>query len=205
MLPSQFDYWDGINHHVDDGFADAAVELARDTPPGAPVVYLGEDWNPTTEYYANRPGMMLPTALLVPKIIDGLPHQGYRYVFSLAPEVDPIHILSKWPWVGIVGPRTYEVGQHRSDVSNAPVYASTARGAADPGATTLTCGDARLPVPLQGSLTTLRISSKGTDALRIWARDDLAPLPAVGTIYLGSAGDLRCTGEPSIGVTTSAP
>jgi Dolichyl-phosphate-mannose-protein mannosyltransferase len=196
-------YVDRMYHPGADPYEAVAAEVQQTTPPGAPVVYLGEDWNPTTPYYAGRPGLMLAPKILVPEVIDKLPQQGYRYVFSFAPTVDPIQILEQWPWVGVVGPRTYVVGSRREDVDHAPVYASTASSVAPiPGATTLACDDSRRPVPLIGSSTRLQIASATSDALRIWVRDDLAPLPRVGAIYLQSNGELHCTGTSSIEVAT---
>ena len=171
-----------------DPLVTAAVELQRSTPPGAPVVYLGEDWNPTTPYYADRPGLMLPPKLLAnQQLLDGLPRQGYRYVFSFNPDTDPIQVLSKWPWVGVVGPRTYVVGTRRADVDHAPVFASTAPNTS---ASTLTCS-----------------GSRGAHGARIRVRDGrdrLAPLPRVGTLYVPSGAPVSCTGARSIGVSVDS-
>ena len=59
-------------------------EVQRTTSRGAPVVYMGEDWNPTTPYYADRPGFMLTSKIVSHEVVDRLPRDGYRYVFSFA-------------------------------------------------------------------------------------------------------------------------
>ena len=96
---------------------------------------------------------MLAPKILVPEVLDRLPHDGYRYVFSFAPTVDPIQILSKWAWVGVVGPRTYVVGARRGSVSSAPVFASThTSGTSAAPPTSLRCDGSYVPVPLTGAL-----------------------------------------------------
>ncbi len=188
-----------------DPLVTAATELRRTTPPGAHVVYLGEDWNPTTEYYADRPGLMLPTKLLaMPALLERLPHEDYRYVFSFAPDTDALGVLSQWKWVGVVGPRTYVVGSRRSDVANAPVYASTTptpthESRAD--VTTLDCRGKGLAVPASTPIT---ITAAPSDQLRIRLARDLAPLPRVGTIYSTTGTSLSCSGASSIGVSVDS-
>jgi len=189
-----------------DPYVAAATELRRTTPVGAPVVYLGEDWNPTTPYYADRPGLMLPPALVAdPEVLDRMPRQGYRYVFSFAPDTDPIEVLSRWRWVGIVGPRTYLVGSRRADVASAPVFASTAPISSidDSALTTVDCGASHLAVSDSGAPTRVVVSADRSHRLRIRVRDGLAPLPRVGAIYLRS-GALSCTGATSIGVSVDS-
>jgi hypothetical protein len=184
----------------------AAFELRRTTPSDALVVYLGEDWNPTTPYYADRPGLMLAPKLLgEAEILDRLSRQGYHYVFSFAPDTDPIQVLSKWRWVGIVGPRTYVVGSRRADVASAPVFATTAPTAkiGDGPLTTVDCGGADLTIPDSGTATRIAVSAGRSDRLRIHVRDGLAPLPRVGAIYLRSGGDVSCQGAAAIHVIVS--
>ena len=183
-----------------DPLVTAAAELRRTTPPGAAVVYLGEDWNPTTPYYADRGGLMLPTKLLaMPALLERLPHQGYRYVFSFAPDTDALSVLSQWKWVGVVGPRTYVVGAHESDVANASVYASTAPGSENPTVgTRIECDGEGLTIPAS---TPVGVTADASERLRLRLGHDLAPLPRVGTIYTASDATLSCDGASSIGVT----
>jgi hypothetical protein len=148
---------------------------------------------------------MLAPKILVPQIIDRLPGEGYRYVFSLRPTLDPIQILSKWPWVGVVGARTYVVGMTRSDVSFAPVFASTAASTHSTGSSPmLPCNGTQVSVPLVSPLTALDVTSAPSDNLRIWLRDDLAPLPRVDAIFSRLNSVVHCVGADSISIVTTA-
>jgi hypothetical protein len=183
-----------------DDFVYAASELRHATPDGAPVVYLGAEWNPTIVYYSRHPGLMLDPAIVdEPRILNRLPREPYRYVFSFTPDKDPIQLLSQWKWVGVIGPRTYIVGDRRGDVDNAPVFASTSptRARAPSAVADLACGSSRLTIAARR----VHVTSDPSDRLRLRVGRDLAPLPRVGTIYVRSGGRLSCRGASSIGVS----
>jgi hypothetical protein len=179
-----------------DPFVAAVPEVQRTVPAGSLVVYLGADWNPTTPYYADRPGIMVgPTLRSEPAFVEQLPHLGARYVFSFSPDIDALHLLSRWPWVGVVGPRTYIVGSHRADVDDAPVYASTARVAADHSSSeTITCGAA-------SDASSHDLIDAPPTALRIRVHRDLAPLPRVGVLYVRPGDTVSCSGARSARVS----
>ena len=56
-------------------------------------------------------------------------------------------------------------------------------------------------MPVIGVATRIRGTAPDDDSLRIWVRDDLAPLPRVGAIVTKVAGTLHCTGPTSIEVS----
>jgi hypothetical protein len=102
--------------------------------------------------------------------------------------------------------RTYRVGRTPSDVADTGIYAETAISQTpDPNSTTtLRCDGSQLAVPVIGEATRIRVTSPDDTSLRIWVRDDAAPLPRVGTIYTKVAGSLHCTGPTSIEVSWGA-
>jgi hypothetical protein len=117
--------------------------------------------------------------------------------------VDPVQVLSKWPWVGVLSSHVYVVGNHRADVSHAPVYASTATATPFGATTTLACDGPGLSLPLGGSQAVVVVPGH-SEQVRISARADLAWLPAVGRIDVRGTGQLRCHGVPSIDVLITA-
>ena len=177
-------YVDPIYHRVTNPYVTVAGEVTGVTPAGAPLVVLGADWDPTLAYYSGRPTFMLTSHIATPEIIDRLPHEGYRYVVSMDSTNDPVQILSKWPWVGVLSAHVYVVGNHRSDVSDAPVYSSTAIVTPPAGAapTTLACDAPGLALPAAGAQSELIVPAD-SEQVRISTRGDLAWLPPVGVIY----------------------
>jgi len=146
---------------------------------------------------------MLTSRIVSQQLVDELSRDDqYRYVFSFNPYADPIHLLSAWKWLGMIGPRTYVVGQRREDVDNAPVFASTASSTASGGTrTALPCNGQRVAVP--GGEAPTVVSARHSGALRILVRADLAPLPRVGTIYSHKATKISCNGRRAIAVVTA--
>jgi hypothetical protein len=190
-------YVDRMYHRVADPYVEAASEVSGLTPSGAPIVVLGEEWNPTMPYYAGRSAFMYTNEIGDPSVLDRLPREGYHYVFSFDPLDDPLHILDRWPWIGVLGARTYVVGNRRADVEGAPVVASSAPVALPvAGAVRLAC-DATTSIPLPAAGADIEVAPASRQA-RIWVRNDRAPLPAVGKITTDSAGVLRCAGVKSI-------
>jgi hypothetical protein len=166
------------------------------------VVYLGEEWNPTTPYYADRPGFMLTSQIADRATVERLAgDDDYRYVFSFNPYADPIHFLDAWPWVGVIGPRTYVVGQQREDVDDAPVFASTRTSDARGETSALQCDGRRVAIA-GGDLPTV-ISTPDAEDVRIIVGHELAPLPRVGTIYSRDDSTLECSGVRAVEVVTA--
>jgi hypothetical protein len=194
-------YLDRMYHPVADHYVEAAAEVTGLTPTGAPIVVLGETWNPTMPYYAGRSAFMLTDEIDEPAIVDRLPAGGDRYVFSFDPLDDPLHVLTRWPWIGVLGARTYVVGNQRDDVAAGEVVASTAPETLSPAAaTTLPCDGTTIPIPPGGAEIDVAARSPRT---RIWVRNDRAPLPAVGHISTDHEGVLRCSGTRSIEVVVT--
>jgi hypothetical protein len=191
-------YLDRMYHPVADPYVEAANEVTALTPSGAPIIVLGEAWNPTMPYYAGRSAFMLTEQIEEPAVIDRLPAEGYHYVFSFDPVDDPLHVLARWPWIGVLGTRTYVVGNGRADVEGAAVIASTAHAHFAPGEpTTLSCDGTVIPIPPAGADIDVVARSR---TARIWVRNDRGPLPPVGHISTDGKGELRCSGAKSIQV-----
>jgi hypothetical protein len=199
------DYFDRMNEPVADSYALAAGEVQRVTDPSELVVYLGEEWNPTTPYYADRPGFMLTSQIADRATVERLARDDdYRYVFSFNPYADPIHFLDAWPWVGVIGPRTYVVGQQREDVDDAPVFASTRASAASGatgGGTALPCDGQR--VAIAGGGAPIGVSAPDSEDVRIIVGHEFAPLPRVGTVYSRDDSTLECSGVRAVEVVTA--
>ncbi len=195
-------YVDRMYHPVADPYVEAASEVTGLTPSGAPIVVLGEAWNPTMPYYAGRSAFMYTPQIGDPTVLDRLPREGYHYVFSFDPLDDPLHVLDRWPWIGVLGARTYVVGSRREEVAGASIVASSTTGAL-PSDTevTLTC-DATTSIPLPAAGADIDVAPS-TRKARIWVRNDRAPLPSVGHITTDSAGVLRCAGVKSIRVVVT--
>jgi hypothetical protein len=193
-------YIDRMYGPVADPYVDAASEVTGLTPSGAPVVVLGEEWNPTMPYYAGRSAFMYTRRIGDPSVLDRLPGDGYRYLFSFDPLRDPLHVLDRWPWIGVLGARTYVMGSRRADVQDASIVASTAPVSLPEGATVLRCDGPSIPIPEGGADIEVGPSPRAT---RIWVRNDRAPLPPVGSISTDAAGVLRCSGTTSIDVVVT--
>jgi hypothetical protein len=149
-------------------------------------------------YYAGRSAFMLTEQIEEPAVIDRRPAEGYHYVFSFDPVDDPLHVLARWPWIGVLGTRTYVVGNGRADVEGAAVIASTAPAHFAPGEpTTLSCDGTVIPIPPAGADIDVVARSR---TARIWVRNDRGPLPPVGHISTDGKGELRCSGAKSIQV-----
>jgi hypothetical protein len=145
---------------------------------------------------------MLNSHTAIPEIVDRLPREGYRYVVAMDSSVDPIQILRKWPWVGVLSSHVYVVGTRRADVSDAPVFASTASVTPAGATTKMACDAPGVALPAGGSQTIVVVPGD-SDQVRVSARADLAWLPPVGVIYARGAGELRCHGAASIGAVVT--
>ena len=126
---------------------------------------------------------------------QALSRRSLPILLLVQPYADPIHVLSAWKWIGVLGPRTYVVGQHREDVDHTPVYASTApTGSTEGTRTAIPCDGERVAIPGSGSPTT--ISAPRNDDLRILVGRNLAPFPRVATLYSRERARSVATASP---------
>jgi hypothetical protein len=159
-------------------------------------------------YYSRRKGVMLTPRAAVPSIVQGLPRQGYHYLFSTDPQTTPIEIVHEWPWVGVLAPHLYVVGNSRRSVAAAHVVARTAatNGATDTAPpdteqVALPCDGSRFLVGHAGTTTRISVDSPKQDGIRIWVADDLAPLPWVASITKTGPAQLRCSGTDRLNLS----
>ena len=143
---------------------------------------------------------MLTSHIVTPEIIDRLPHEGYRYVVSIESSSDPVQILAKWPWVGVLSSHVTSWGTAVPMSSDAPVFTSDRERSPHTDATattTLACDAPGLALPAGGSQTgwSCRATPIRSGSRRCRSR---VPLPPVGVIYSRGAGELRCQGAASI-------
>lgn len=197
----------------------AAKEIDAGTRPNDLIVFDGLDWSPAVPYYARRTGMMLPLEIITPQLLDSLPEQGYRYLFTVTSQPSVFsntahQVLKRWAWFGEVSPQLFHVGQTYSSVSGADVAASDAPVAPPSGSATLlpaptrvVCGGARTTVELApGTTVTLVLSLNASDS-DLSLNVDGTWIPAERTIVvkpqMDASGslDLSCAGGTDLVVT----
>jgi len=153
---------------------------------------------------------MYHPAAATPAVVASLPGQGFHYLFSMAPETTPIEAMNQWRWIGVRGPRTYEMGAAQSDVARASVQAVTdlaALGPASPAGppVVLPCDGTKVSIPrLAVGTTRILLDSPAAYGVRLFVSDDLAPLPWVPAIVSSVPVALRCSGVASVTVSVTS-
>lgn len=224
------------------GVLPMSAELARLSLPGDLVLVLGRDWSPSVHYYARRTGLAMPPELLpttagldagftasgdpeteppdwwAPTWLDRQAAQtqaseNYRVMISDDPSVDPIWLADRWPWMGVLGPRTYVLGNIAAELRGAPLVATAETVAMAPagrallaGPLTLVCSpDVSLDVPSGVDGTWLSLAPSADRGARIRVVDGLAPILVQRRVVVsataapgGSTLHLSCAGTPSI-------
>jgi hypothetical protein len=197
----------------------AAKEIDAGTRPNDLIVFDGLDWSPAVPYYARRTGMMLPLEIVTPQLLDSLPGQGYRYLFTVTSQPSVFsntahQVLKRWAWFGEVSPQLFHLGQTYSSVSSADVAASDApvappsgSAALLPAPTKVACGGAGTTVELApGTTVTLVLSLNASDS-DLSLDVNGAWIPAERTIVVkpqmdvGGSLDLSCAGGTDLVVT----
>jgi hypothetical protein len=108
----------------------AAKELDAGTGPGDLIIFDGLDWSPAVPYYARRAGMMLPQPIVTRQLLDSLPSQGYRYLFTVTPQPGAFRdysreVLNRWTWFDEVSPQLFRLGSSYASVSGGALAASS--------------------------------------------------------------------------------
>jgi hypothetical protein len=204
-------YWLRIHGGYDDPqVMPLASEISRHTSADDLVAVVGFDWSPSLLYYAHRRGHMV-TAHTQDVAFDLIERDGYRHVLLVDAAHDDLGFMSRWGWVGSLGPHLYGLGGSAAElpaaslVSTDPDAGVSARlEAADPlpGAPeAIRCGGAtRVPAGANG--TWIRFVQPAREA-RVFV-GDLAPVPARETIFVSTAlaerGTfvVRCSGAASL-------
>jgi Dolichyl-phosphate-mannose-protein mannosyltransferase len=202
-------YWRPI--YADDpdpGALSLAQEIAQHTEPKDRVSVAGLDWWPTFLYYANRWGLMV-VSRNEDVSYDLIHRHDYRYFVVADASVD-LTPLTRWRWVGALGPRTYGIADAATELPKAQFAATNERRAALSAARALRrgfrirCGEPRR-IP-SGARGTLILTSNPAPAGRVSVTDELAPLPTRRAIFVGPqvarAGvlTLECSGQPTLDV-----
>jgi hypothetical protein len=187
------------------GFLGIAHELEQHTDPSELAVTIGDDWLPTTLYYAHRRGLA-PLSRLTTVDLAG---QASIYMAASirATNDASLELLTAWPWVAPVGEHTYRLGQTESDLPNDAVRwtRSSAGFASAPGenALTIQCAGAAVQTELQGGSagTAIAIRPDTSPNGRVWVGQGLAPLPVGGVIVApGASATIGCSGVSSVSV-----
>lgn len=217
-----------------------AQELASLSHPNDQVLVLGREWSPSVHYYARRTGFAVPWELMPPGIgpagesgaapdwwtptwVDRLAAQAkaardYPIMIATDPTIDPIWLVARWPWMGVLGPRTYVVGDRADQLRGAGLVATdtlpgtgTGPGAGEGsqllgGPVVLRCDpDVALDVPpgVQGTWITLEGGAPREARIRV--SPTLAPILArrtvVASVAVAPPGEhlkLSCTGADSL-------
>ena len=204
------EYWHVIK--IDD--PDTAIpayarEVAGNTLPADRVGLVGLDWSPAVLYYARRWGHMVVSGN-EDLSYDDIHEDGYRYLFVANPTEADLTPLSRWPWLGALGPHSYAIADDPSELGTSQFISTD-----DPSALVLAgkalstsirvrCGPpARLRSGLAGTM--LRISNPSRGG-RVSVSDELAPLPTRQTMFVGprlaNPGSLilTCSGQRSLAI-----
>jgi hypothetical protein len=215
-------YWTLIYHRggEDDQYTalPLARELAASSQPGDLVVVAGRDWSSDILYHSRRTGLMMAPNV-DPGVIARLPTQGYRIFASWDPERDAISVLRNWPWTGVLGPRTYVMGQTLHELRGARLVAGddlnafkTARAhgrALRTEPVVVPCGkDAGQEIPTGASGTWLRLRTDAVEReTRVYIARGLGPVPVRAVLALkpdavADRGPLKlwCSGGGSVTV-----
>ncbi len=191
------DYWRKVYDPVSDGWGvlGMAAELAAATSPDDEVVIAWKDWSPSILYYGRRRGMMVQRDSRAGLAIDALDKGPYAIYFAADPQGGMIWPLREWPWIGVLGPRTYAVGQTPDDLRGAGLLATDDSAAweaavavgtsieVDPRA--VPCdGGAPYEVPAGRSGTWLHFGSDPPREARIDLATGLAPVPVRSYIFI---------------------
>ncbi|HEX4578582.1 MAG TPA: glycosyltransferase family 39 protein [Candidatus Dormibacteraeota bacterium] len=169
----------------------AAAELRATTRPGDLVVFVGLEWSSAVPYYSRRQGMMLPPPLVAPALLDSLPAQGYRYLFSpwgTHDSISPVarQVIAGWEWFGRSSQHVFVLGNAYKDVGT-PVAASRDLAAPPAGATALSSAGPRT-IPCNGSSASISVPAAMSgwlqfapttyDPATVWINPNV-PIPSV--------------------------
>jgi Dolichyl-phosphate-mannose-protein mannosyltransferase len=193
------------------GFADSpapgTLALAREvhsqTGERERVGVVGLDWSPSVLYYANRWGLMVVETNRE-AAYDTLRADGYRYLLVADPDTADLTPLSRWSWIGSLGPNGYAIADRPGELGRSPVAATDELDAMRPAGALLRSG-VRLdcgrstPLPTGQRGTLMRVREPSPRA-RLRLSDDIAPVPARRAIFVRPTGPLSvsCAGRLSL-------
>jgi hypothetical protein len=187
-----------------------ARELEAATSPDDLVAVVGLDWSPAVLYHARRRGHMVVDAN-ESFAYDLIHDTGYRHVLVADPSTTNLVFLSRWRWIGALGPHTFAVADDAGELpatrfvgsDEPPAQRYLDRGRIlDPNGFRLACGR-RSSVPAGDRGTWIELRDPPERA-RIAVLDDVLALPARAHVFvdagLASGGSipLTCEGTSSL-------
>jgi hypothetical protein len=188
-----------------------ARQLERASSPDDRIGVIGLDWSPAVLYYADRWGLMVVDQR-EREALDALHRERYHRLLVRQPEETDPRLLARWPWVASVTENVYGIGDGLDELPASPLLATDRAGIASGRilrrAVRVPCDGNPTTIPSGAHGTLVRLSNAGSTS-RIWASDDLAPLPARRTILvapvLAKGGHLilRCSGGPALTIDVS--
>jgi hypothetical protein len=144
-----------------------------------------------------------------PFAYDLIHDQGYRYLLVADPTTADLGLLSRWRWVGALGPHMYAIADLPSGLSRSQFVATN--DARPPSGSILVkdrfqmpCGR-RVRVPHGEKGTWIRFEGP-LEGVRLTLSDKLVPVPARTAVFIATDGPGRrlltisCTGRKSLAV-----
>ena len=201
-------YWRSV--YMDDPDPETltlARELDERTQPGDRIAVVGLDWSPAVLYYAHREGLMVVDAF-ARAAYESIHRDAYRHLLVAYPSDTDLRPLTRWRWLGALGPHTYGIADTASELPESRVVATNAgqlpEGRPLRGGVQIRCGrPTRIPSGGHGTLIRLQTALPTTT---VTVAADLAPLPARRALFvapgLATAGSipLTCSGRRSMRV-----
>jgi hypothetical protein len=190
------------------GFLAIAQELAEHTDPTELAVTIGDDWLPTTLYYAHRRGLAALSRLTSANVAGQAPL--YRAASIRATNDASLELLTAWPWLAPVGEHTYRLGETEGDLPDGAVHwtrSSAEQSNRPSGKRTIPCAGEDAQMELQGGAagTVIAVAASTSPEARVWIGQGLAPLPAEGVILVpGPSATIGCSGVSSVSVAWGA-
>jgi hypothetical protein len=170
-------------------------------------VTIGDDWLPTTLYYADRRGLAALSRLTSADLAGQAPL--YRAASIRATNDASLGLLTAWPWLAPVGEHTYRLGEAEDDLPSGAVHWARSSigfaGGPDSSAVTIQCAGAAAQTEVDGGPagTRIAIEPSTSPGARVWVGHGLAPLPAGGIIVVpGPSATIGCSGVSSVSVAS---
>jgi dolichyl-phosphate-mannose-protein mannosyltransferase len=205
-------YWRyAWNDEPDTATLALARQLDRVSRADDRIGVIGLDWSPAALYYADRWGLMVVDRR-EREALDALRSERYHRLLVRQPEETDLRAFARWPWIAALSENVYGVAEDLDELPTSPVLASDGADGIAPGRALrrglhLPCDGRPTTIPSGPDGTLVRVSNDAPTT-RVWASDELAPLPARRTILLspelarGGSIPIRCSG-PSLTVDVS--
>jgi hypothetical protein len=140
--------------------------------------------------------------------LDSLRRDRYHHLLVRQPEETDLRTLSRWPWIASLSANVYGVAESLDELPASPLLATDSADGIASGRTLrrglhVPCDGRPTTIPSGPDGTLVRVSNDGSTT-RVWASDELAPLPGRRAILLaqelatGGTVALHCSGPPLV-------